>query len=183
MKGSELTLASEIAIPLVDDGTPLELADDAVINNEGTLYVNNTTTTKDFINKVGTVRVESDERLLYVDQYIQGGIAYGTVEKVQSSDPNAALAQEVKNTFDAYATAISAVTLDDVVNDLNTKGSDLFDHLPGSAEPWSSAAFYMALSDWMEAVTGTGLTESGTPTKISVQMLTLFQSQSGITLL
>lgn len=176
LKGSELTLASEIAIPLV-------LADDAVINNEGTLYVNNTTTTKDFINKVGTVKVESDEKLLYVDQYIQGGIADGTVEKVQSSDPNAALAQEVKSTFDVYAAAISAASLDDVVNDLNSKGSALFDHLPSSDEPWSSAAFYMALSDWMEAVTGAGLAESGTPTTISVQMLTLFQSQSGITLL
>ena len=183
LKGSELTLASEIAIPLVDDGTPLVLADDAVINNEGTLYVNNTTTTKDFINEVGTVKVESDEILYYVDQYIQGGIANGTVEKVQSSDPNEALALKVKSTFDTYAAAIKAVTLDAVVNDLNSKGSDLFDHLPGSAEPWSSAAFYMALSDWMEAVTGTGLAESGTPTMISVQMLTLFQSQSGITLL
>lgn len=183
LKGSELTLASEIAIPLVDDGTPLVLADDAVINNEGTLYVNNTTTTKDFINEVGTVKVESDEILYYVDRYIQGGIADGTVEKVQSSDPNAALAQEVKFTFDTYAAAISAVSLVDVVNDLNSKGSSLFDHLPGSDEPWSSAAFYMALSDWMEAVTGEGLAVSGTPTMISVQMLTLFQSQSGITLL
>ncbi|MCL1614974.1 hypothetical protein M3090_00925 [Bacteroides sp. ET71] len=181
LKGSELTLASEIAIPLVDDGTPLVLADDAVINNEGTLYVNNTTTTKDFINKVGTVKVESDEKLYYVDQYIQGGIADGTVEK--SSDPNAALAQEVKSTFDTYAAAISAVSLDDVVTDLNSKGPNLFDHLPGSDEPWASAAFYMALSEWMKAVTGEGLAESGTPTAISVQMLTLFQSQSGIILL
>lgn len=183
LKGSELTLASEIANPPYDDGTPLVLADDAVINNAGTLYVNNTTTTKDFINEFGKVKVESDEKLIYVDKYIQGGIAEGTVEKLQSSDPNAALAQKVETTFDAYAAAISAVTLDDVVDDLNTKGPSLFDHLPGSAEPWSSAAFYMALSAWMEAVTGTGLAESGTPTTISVQMLTLFQSQSGIILI
>ena len=183
LKGSELTLASEIAIPLYDDGTPLQLADDAVINNEGTLYVNNTTTTKDFINEFGRVKVESDEKLFYVDRYIQGGIADGTVEKVQSSDPNAVLAQNVKDTFESYAVAIDATSLGDVVNDLNNKGSVLFAHLPGSGEPWASATFYMALSDWMKAVTGAGLAESGTPTEISVQMLTLFQSQSGITLL
>ena len=182
LKGSELTLASEIANPPYDDGTPLVLADNAVITNEGTLYVNNTTTTKDFINEVGTVKVESDEILYYVDQYIQGGIANGTVEKVQSSDPNEALALKVKSTFDTYAAAIKAVTLDAVVNDLNSKGPELFNHLPSSGEPWSSAAFYMALSDWMEAVTGTALAESGTPTEISVHMLTLFQSQSGIML-
>ena len=180
-KGSTLTIAS-LPQPPFGDGTAFSLNETATIKNDGTLNVNETVTTYIFDNAVGTVNVENGEKLLYTYQYIQGGTANGTVEKVEPvvpEDPAATAAENVKSTFKTYATAISATTLQQVVDDLNSKGSDLFKHLPDSQSPWSSAAFYMALHNWLVASGSTGLSQSGTPSTITVQMLELFQSKYG----
>ena len=189
-KEGTLSITSEMPRLPYDDGTPWSMGDGKNIYNKGTLNIKETVTTTIFDNAVGTVIVDGTyngevaEVLYYTTQYIQGGTAHGTVEKTPTpADPTATLAANVQTTFNNYVAALKeqgtpVASVQDVLDDLNNKGAALFSH----KEDWNSSKFYFALNDYLKAKDQTALNESGTPTKVTISTIELFEALSGIDL-
>ena len=86
--------------------------------------------------------------------------------------------QAVIDAFEAYkASSDAPESLADMITKINAKGDDLL----SNKNRWTSSDLYFALSDWMEATVGVGLSENGSPTTLTDTMFINFQNNSGYT--
>ena len=182
-KGSQLSIESKIAIPLTDDGTPLKLNDNATIKNEGTLYVNNTVMTKDFINEIGTAYVQKgaddyDEYIYYTNDYKQGGLTSGFVLEIAAPGTTYAdltsQAKAVQDTFIEFVTdnTVNATSFEEVA-------AWWEDNKASVTQGWLSAKFYDAMSTWLTSVKLPALPTTYREGDLSVALLTQFEIVTG----
>lgn len=185
-EGSVLTIESdEVYGTYSNEDKDLVLpAEDATIENFGTLNVTTSVETVNIYNRdydTSVINVDADEHIYYTGEYVQDGQTKGDIIR----DPSAAQptyteeAQAVIDAFNTYVTVAGdgqKYSLAEVVEKINA-----FDDSQLFAGSNSAGKLYVALSEWMESTTGVGLSMSGTATTLTVAMFEGFQTTTGYT--
>lgn len=185
-EGSVLTIESEEVYGAsgAEDKDLVLPAEDATIENYGTLNVTTSIKTVNIYNKdydTSIINVDADEHIYYTGEYVQDGQTKGDIIR----DPSAAQptyteeAQAVIDAFNFYVTEAGdgkKYSLQEVVTAINKiDDAQLF------AGTNSAGKLYVALSKWMESTTGVGLSMSVTATDLTVAMFEGFQTTTGYT--
>lgn len=185
-EGSVLTIESDEVYGAsgAEDKDLVLPAEDATIENFGTLNVTTSVETVNIYNRdydTSVINVDADEHIYYTGEYVQDGQTKGDIIR----DPSAAQptyteeAQAVIDAFNTYVTVAGdgqKYSLAEVVEKINA-----FDDSQLFAGTNSAGKLYVALSEWMESTTGVGLSMSGTATTLTVAMFEGFQTTTGYT--
>ena len=183
VKGGSLTINSDPVLhtPLKDlhmaDGESIEVKSGCKLNVNTNVYVTN------LINRTrGTIIINDNNfiEIPSVDNFTNESGSTLTGKLQYTAPPAEGYTVEEKaviDAFEAYKVSSDAPTsLADMVQKLNEK-DDILEH----KNDWDSSKLYFALSDWMEVTVGMGLSETGTPTKLTETMFVNFQNLSGYT--